>query len=149
MSLSVILPALRVALGWIFFYAGITKLFDPEWTAAGFLKSAKTFPALYQWFALPQNIGWVNFLNEWGLTLIGTALILGIFIRFASFWGIVLMLLYYFPQLQFPKAGAHSFIVDEHIIYILVLLVVIFSKDAKRYGLDKWARKLPVVKHII
>lgn len=52
---------LRLAMGWLIFYAGITKVLNPNWTAAGYLKGAKTFSGFYQWFALPQNIGWVNF----------------------------------------------------------------------------------------
>ena len=32
---------LRVFLGGLFFYAGITKVLDPSWTAAGYLKGAK------------------------------------------------------------------------------------------------------------
>ena len=124
-------------MGWLFFYAGITKILNPEWSAAGYLGSAKTFPELFSWFATPANIGWVNFVNEWGLTLIGVALILGIFVRWASLGGIVLMALYYFPVLDFPKIGDHSFIVDEHVIYALALWVL-WAGDAGRFlGLDK------------
>ena len=41
--------ALRLSLGWLLFYAGITKVFDTSWSAAGYLAGAKTFPALFQW----------------------------------------------------------------------------------------------------
>src|SRR3989344_7701960 len=99
------LLALRLSLGWVFFYSGIIKIFDAEWTAAGYLAGAKTFPALFQWFALPANIGWVNFMNEWGLTLVGLALITGLFVRYASLGGILIMVLYYLPILQFPYVG--------------------------------------------
>lgn len=126
---------LRVALGWLYFYAGITKVLNPAWSAAGYLKSAKTFPALYQWFAAPANIGWVNFLNEWGLTLVGVALILGIGVRWAAAGGIFLMALYYFVVLQFPHAGANSYLVDDHVIYSLALLVLAASKSESRWGL--------------
>src|SRR3989338_1990184 len=69
----------RVGLGIMFFYAGITKVLNPSWSAAGYLGSAKTFPELYQWFASAGNLGWVNLVNEWGLTLVGLALISGFF----------------------------------------------------------------------
>lgn len=132
----VALLALRLSLGWIFFYSGITKILDTDWTAAGYLVGAKTFPALFQWFALPQNIGWVNFVNEWGLTIIGLALILGLFVRYAAFAGVVLMALYYLPILAFPYPNAHSFVVDEHIIYALALFFLAFVEAGKVYGLD-------------
>ena len=54
------LVALRVSLGLLFLYAGITKVLDSSWSAEGYLKSAKTFPELFQWFAAPGNIEWVN-----------------------------------------------------------------------------------------
>ncbi|MBI1998963.1 MAG: DoxX family protein [Parcubacteria group bacterium] len=130
------LLALRLSLGWLFFYSGIIKIFDADWTAAGYLAGAKTFPALFQWFAVPANIGWVNFVNEWGLALVGLLLITGLFVRYASIAGIVLMALYYLPVLAFPYPNAHSFIVDEHIIYILVLLFFVFSGAGTVYGLD-------------
>ena len=60
---------LRVGLGSLFFYAGITKVMNPDWSAAGYLANAKTFPSLYQWLASAGNIGWVNFVNEWGSRL--------------------------------------------------------------------------------
>lgn len=114
---------LRLTLGWLFLYAGISKITDPNWSAEGFLKGAKTLPQLYSWFALPTNIGWVNFLNEWGLTLLGISLILGLAIRWSTYLGVLLMILYYLPGLQFPYAE-HGFLVDEHIIFILVLCLI-------------------------
>ena len=92
----------RVALGVLFFYAGITKVLNPSWSAAGYLNSAKTFPGLFQWFASAGNLGWVNLVNEWGLTLVGVALISGLLVRWASLGGILLMILYYLPVLEFP-----------------------------------------------
>lgn len=72
MTLSVFqkisLLLLRLALGSImFFYAGIMKVLNPAWSAEGYLKSAKTFPALYQWFASFDILPITNFVNEWGV----------------------------------------------------------------------------------
>lgn len=131
---------LRIAIGWLFLYAGLAKLLNPQWTAAGYLKGAKTLPGLYAWLAASQNIGWVNFLNEWGLTLIGLALILGVLTRYASWAGIAMMALYYLPVLHFPYVGDTSYLVDEHIIYILVLLVLSFAHAGNYWGLDKFIR---------
>lgn len=131
----------RVALGMLFFYAGITKVLNPSWSAAGYLNSAKTLPGLYQWFASAGNIGWVNFMNEWGLTLVGAALIAGLLVRWASLGGMLLMVLYYLPILQFPYVGANSFLVDEHIIIISILFVLIASNAGTFWGLDFWIQK--------
>src|SRR3989344_687497 len=115
---------LRVSIGWMFFWAGITKVLDPNWSAAGYLAGAKTFTSFYQWLLTSDMLPLTNLMNEWGLTLLGFALILGVFVRLSSVLGAVLMLLYYFPILQFPYPNAHAFLVDEHIIYIGSLLVL-------------------------
>lgn len=123
---------LRLAFGWLFLYAGITKIINPEWTAAGFLNNAQTLSGFYGWLASPNILPFVDFLNQWGITLIGITLILGIFVRLSSYLGAFLMVLYYFPNLAFPYVGEHSFLVDEHIIYALAL-ILIASIHTKRH----------------
>jgi len=91
------LLALRLAMGWLFLYAGVTKIINPDWSAIGYLNTAKTFPNLFQWFASPEMIGITNILNEWGLTIIGVSLISGMLVKWSSIGGIVLMALYYLP----------------------------------------------------
>jgi thiosulfate dehydrogenase (quinone) large subunit len=115
---------LRLALGWLFLYAGLTKFLDPSWTSKGFLENAQTFSEFYSWLASPNILPIVDALNQWGLTLIGAVLILGILVRFSSYLGALIMLLYYFPGLSFPYVGEHSFIVDEHIIYAVAFLTL-------------------------
>lgn len=129
---------LRLAMGFLFLYAGLSKVMNPAWSAEGFLKGAKTLAPLFQWFALPGNIGWVNFLNEWGLTLLGVSLILGVCVRLSSKLGILLMLLYYVPQLDGFRPDAHSLIVDEHIIYIGVLALFAAFRVGRFWGFDGW-----------
>lgn len=133
---------LRVVLGWFFFYAGYSKFALGTWSAAGFLMGAKTFPGLYAWFAGPGNIGLVNALNVYGQMAIGIALILGVGVRVASYAGALMMLLYYFPSLEFPKAGAHGYIVDDHIIYIAAFLVLAAVRAGRTLGLEATAERL-------
>ena len=125
----------RIALGWIFFYAGLVKILNASWSAAGFLANAKTFPGLYAWFAGPNIIGIVNFVNEWALLLLGTSLILGLFVRWSAIPGVVLMLLYYFAGNAFP-AVSNGFVVDQHIIYIAILILFFVTDAGKYFGLD-------------
>jgi thiosulfate dehydrogenase [quinone] large subunit len=134
---------LRIALGWLFFYAGITKLFNPAWSAVGYLQGAKTLSSFYQWLAQPGLVPVINFLNEWGLLLIGVALLVGLFVRLASGAGAVMMLLYYFPVLTFPHIGATAYVVDEHIVYALALLVVAAFQAGRIGGLEKVLPRLP------
>jgi len=141
--------ALRLVLGWMFFYAGITEVVNPEWSAAGYLNTAKTFSGFYQWLASPAMLPITNFVNEWGLTLVGASLILGLFVRLGSFVGAGMMLLYYLPILDFPYPNTHSYIVDEHIIYVAAFLLLAALRAGRVVGLDKkfanssWAAKCP------
>lgn len=134
---------LRVVFGWFFFYAGITKVVNPDWTAQGYLMGAKTFTGLYQWLASPGMIGFTNFVNEWGLTLIGISLILGIGVRLSSILGAIMMLLYYFPVSTFPYV-ANGFIVDTHIIYATALILLATLRAGRYYGLENWCAGLPI-----
>ena len=136
LSQKITLFLTRISIGWLFFYAGITRILDPSWSAAEYIAQAQTFPGFYAWLASPAVIGLVNFLNEWGLTLIGLALIVGIFVRWVSWTGMLMMLLYYFPIFSFPYAGDHSYLVDEHVIYILVLTLLIVFDAGKQWGFD-------------
>ncbi|MEK7209704.1 MAG: DoxX family protein [Patescibacteria group bacterium] len=126
----------RISLGWMFFYAGITKVLNPAWSAEGYLKGAKTFSSFYLWLTQSALLSWTNLINEWGLTLLGISLILGIFVRLSSVLGTVLMLLYYLPILDFPYPNPHAYIVDEHIIYIMLLLLLGSLRAGKAWGLD-------------
>ena len=135
-----VLFLLRISMGGIFFYAGLTKVLNPEWTSLGYISNSKILPGLYSWLGSIQNIGWVDMANKWGLLLIGISLILGLLVRFSSSLGALMMLLYYLPILDFPYAGEHSYIIDDHIIYILVLIFA--TVGAGRFvGLDNTIRK--------
>lgn len=131
---------LRLAMGWLFFYAGITKILDPTWSAAGYLENAQSFSGIYGWLAEPGQIAFINFLNEWGLTLIGAALICGAFTRLASYFGMLLMALYYLPGLDFPYVG-HGVLIDEHIIYIFALLLLVELGAGQYWGADEKLKK--------
>lgn len=138
------LLAIRLTLGWLMFYAGITKVLDPEWTSVGYLKGAKTFAGFYAWLTAPGVIDVVDVLNAWGLTLLGVSLILGLFVRLSSLLGAALMLLYWFPVLDFPWV-AHGFLVDDHVIYAAVLLHLAAVKAGRiGWGLESRCEKLPI-----
>lgn len=135
---KIVIFLLRVSMGWIFFYAGITKVLDSSWTAKGYISQSKIFPELYSFFLSSQMLPMVDFLNKWGLVLIGVSLILGFFVKFSSPFGALLMVLYYLPILKFPYVGAgkNYYIIDMHIIFALVFLMFIILDAGKYWGLD-------------
>lgn len=127
---------LRVGMGCYMFYAGITKVIDPTWSAEGYIKSAHSFIWFYEQFLNPAVLPVVNFLNAWGLTLLGISLVCGLLVRWSTIPGIVLMLLYYGAALDFPYPDAHSFIIDQHLIYSSALLLLYVFRVGEVWGLD-------------
>lgn len=125
------LVLLRMAIGWHFLYEGLAKLFDPAWSAAGYLRSAQWLLAgVFHWMAeTPRVLAVVDFLNVWGLILIGAALLLGIFTRAAALAGAVLLALYYLahpslPGLAQPAAEGSYLIVNKNVVELCALLLV-------------------------
>lgn len=137
---------LRIVMGWMFLYAGITKVIDPNFSAAGYISGAKNFVWFFNFLLQPNILPVVNFVNEWGLTLLGVALILGVAVRLSSILGAVLMIMYYLAMstLNFPYPNTHAFIVDEHIIYAAGLLALAGIEAGKIWGLTNWCANLPL-----
>ncbi len=126
------LVTLRTLIGWHFLYEGLAKLANPDWSSAAFLLDSKGFlSGFFQSLTYkPSVLQTVDFLNEWGLVLIGLGLILGLFTRLSVFAGIVLLALYYlshppFPGLTFavPSEGSYL-IVNKTLIELGALLVL-------------------------
>lgn len=142
------LTILRLSIGWLFLYSGFTKVGDSAWSSAGYLNSAKVLTDFYHWLASPGLLPLTNFMNEWGQLLLGISLILGFGVRLSGILGALLMLLYYLPILNFPYPNAHSYLVDEHIIYAAALLLLSAIRAGRTWGLDglvtmrvPWLRK--------
>ena len=138
------LMILRVLLGGLFLEAGLDKLFSGSFSAAGFLSASKgPFAGFYS--GLASNTGLLPLVNNlviWGEILIGIALILGILVRFASFWGIVQMILYYTVSLP-PSTGW----INQNIVYIAVFLAFMFSGIGYFMGLDRSIETLEKRRH--
>jgi thiosulfate dehydrogenase [quinone] large subunit len=152
-KITVSAVTLRLLLGWYIFYAGITKVIDPTWTAKSFLLGAKTFPAFYAWFAQPINSWWVDPLNAWGLVFIGAAFLLGVGMRPAGWCGAALMIIYYFPHYVFPQVP-NGFIVEDHFIFAAAFILLAYLPAAQRFSLRETMRRtflgrIPVIKSFI
>jgi thiosulfate dehydrogenase [quinone] large subunit len=139
------LTTLRVLIGWHFFYEGIAKLLKDSWSAKGFLMQSKwIFSGIFKWIAAsPDVLDIVNFLNMWGLVLIGLGLILGCFTRIASYSGMALVLIYYICNPPFvgyfysiPMEGNYLF-VNKNLVEAAALFVLALSNNGQYYGLDR------------
>lgn len=134
---------MRLCLGWVFLYAASHQVFVAGWSVSGFLSSTKTFHWLFAPMAGPNTAPLLTILVEYGHLLIGLSLIFGLMVRLSSFFGILLMLLYWMAHMNFPYISNNlNFIVDEHIVYALVLWMLIVKRAGHVYGLDAWAEKL-------
>ncbi|MCH8995153.1 MAG: DoxX family protein, partial [Chloroflexi bacterium] len=76
--------------------------------------------------------------------LIGVALILGIGVRWAAFWGATMMFMFYIAQ--FPPE--HNPFMEYYLIYILVLGVLGALGAGRILGLDNVIERLPWVQRI-
>ena len=135
---------LRIVMGWMYLYAGITHILDPKFSAAKYINGATSFVDLYQWFLSPQVLPIIDFMVKWGLTLLGVSLILGLFVRLSAYLGMLLMLLFYLPILNFPMVGKGSYLIDKHIIYMVGLFALASFRAGHVWGLDKWCSSLPI-----
>jgi uncharacterized membrane protein YphA (DoxX/SURF4 family) len=141
-----LLVLLRMAIGWHFLYEGLAKLFNPNWTAAGYLSVSKwIFAGFFHWIAEhPTLLKIVDIINIWGLILIGLGLLLGLFTRIASISGLVLLALYYIanPPLLgmdfgIPAEGSYL-IVNKNLIELIALIVISFFPTGRFIGLDRF-----------
>ncbi len=141
----VALVSLRMLIGWHFLYEGVAKLSNPYWTSAGYLQESKGwFSGFFMDLANnPGALGVVDNLNQWGLLLIGLALLVGVFSRTAAFAGVIMLALYYlaappFPTLEYamPSEGSYL-IVNKILVELAALLVIVGFPTAHRIGLDR------------
>jgi thiosulfate dehydrogenase [quinone] large subunit len=145
------LVALRMLIGWHFLYEGIVKLINPYWTGAPYLAEARGLLAglFHGWAADPGMMAIVDFLNVWGLILIGLGLLFGLLTRPATIAGAVLILLYYVanpPLLGFhfsmPTEGSYL-IVNKNLIEFCALLVLTVFPTGHEVGFDRLLIRTP------
>jgi thiosulfate dehydrogenase [quinone] large subunit len=142
---SIALVTLRILIGWHFLYEGLAKLVNPYWTSAGYLAESKWwFGGLFiNIAASPTLLTLVDYVNVWGLTLIGVCLILGALTRTATVAGIVLLALYYiaappFAGLSYAMPAEGSYLIVNKVLIELVALVVLLACPTGRIlGVDR------------
>jgi len=140
------LVILRVAIGWHFLYEGIVKLLNPNWSSLGYLMDSKgLFEGVFHSIAgNPALLNVMDFMNMWGLILIGAGLVVGLFSRIASIGGIVLLAFYYLSHpaiigvnFAMPTEGSYLW-VNKNLIELLTLWVILLFPTSKIIGMDRF-----------
>jgi thiosulfate dehydrogenase [quinone] large subunit len=151
-----VLAGLRLALGWIFLWAFIDKLFGLGFATPakgawinggspteGFLGNAVKgpFEGVYHSFA---GAAWADWLFMIGLAGIGIALIAGIGIRIAATAGALLLIAMWTAVLP-PENNPFM---DDHLIYAGVLAALALTAAGDTLGLGRQWSRLPIVQRL-
>jgi thiosulfate dehydrogenase (quinone) large subunit len=137
---------IRLYVGYEWLTAGWEKVLNPAWfggsagaALTGFVKGALTkssgaHPDVQAWYAaflqnavLPNAGVWSNVVAV-GETLVGIALILGLFTGVAAFFGS-------FMNFNYLLAGTVS---TNPLLFLLAMLLILAWKTAGWIGLDRW-----------
>jgi thiosulfate dehydrogenase (quinone) large subunit len=133
----------RLAMAWTFLYAASHQVLVPRWSVAGFLDSTKTFHGLYSQFTGPGIAPILSFLVGYGHLLIGLSLLVGLMVRVSAVFGILLMVLYWTAHMDFPYiSDTNNLLVDQHVVYAGVLVLLIVECAGHVFGLDAWVERL-------
>jgi len=97
---------------------------------------------------------WVNWLFMLGLLGIGLSLILGVFMRIATVSGVAMLFMMYLAEAPWAtytdQTGAtvagNNPVIDDHIIYGVVLILLMLLQAGTTFGLGKWWQSLGFVK---
>jgi uncharacterized membrane protein YphA (DoxX/SURF4 family) len=145
--IRLLFTVLRITIGWHFLFEGISKLAIPGWSSAPYLMESKwIFSGFFHWIVTnPTALAITDFLNIWGLVLVGTGLFLGLFTRLSAWAGIGMLLFYYVANPPFipssiPAQG-HFFIININVIEAAVLGIIAFLNRDYLWSLDRLIRE--------
>ena len=132
---KLLITIVRAAIGWHFFYEGVSKIAAGNWSSYNYLvNTSGWFQGFYHWLASSETmVRVVDLMNMYGLTLIGLALFTGLLVRYAAVGGFILLTLYYFAYPPFGSSIFRSsegqvYIVDKVFLEAMVLLYFVFSR---------------------
>ncbi len=151
---NIVLNLLRLSLSWIFLWTFLDKAFgfgfatasnhawiDGVSPTAGFLKMGTYGPLASIFQSMAGNV-FVDWLFMLGMLLTGIALALAIGLRIAGISGSLMMLFIWLSELP-PKQNPFM---DEHIIYIIILIGISVIRPSGIFGLGKWWGNTKIVK---
>ena len=133
----------RLTMAWTFLYASSHQVFDPTVTVVGFLDHTKTFHDLFATFTTPVMAPITTILVEYGHLLIGVSLLFGLMVRVSASFGVLLMLTYWLAHMDWPFIeNKNNLVIDYHLVYAGVLVLLIIKQAGHVYGLDALTEKL-------
>ena len=134
---------LRVLIGWHFLYEGIIKMYNPEWTAFGYLSSAQgPLKGFFVSLTSDSIINWVDPLNIVALLIVGLTFTLGFLEKKGAIVAILLLAAYYlaYPPLpwltQYNTEGNYWF-VNKNLIELAACLVIYNLPTGSYFGLNR------------
>ncbi len=140
-----IFSILRIAIGWHFLYEGVTKVIAGNWTSAGFLDGSRWIfaPLFHSMASHPAIVSVVDFVNIWGMILVGLGLMFGLMTRWASI-GAAVMLFFYFIayppvpgyMISVPVEGSYLW-VNKTLIEFFILLVFSVIAPSFHFSIDR------------
>lgn len=155
----------RISLGLIFLWAFFDKLLGLGFTTCrdvktdmvdtmcsqawvnggsptdGFLNFATKGPLadFYQTFAGNSLFAWFFML---GLLFVGVGLVTGIFMKLATLFGSLMLLMMWSAVLP-PE---HHPLIDDHLVYILLLIAIYYGSGVDKLSMHQWWANLAFVK---
>ena len=146
------LVILRLFIAWNILFEGMVKVLNPNWTAKSYLLDSQgPFSSFFINMAGNEELmRYVDFLNEWGLVLVGLGLFIGCFTRLACIGGMILLFLYTMSHPSFigvtymmPFEGTY-FLIDKNLVEFAGLGILFVFPSARVIGIDRWLiRVLP------
>ncbi len=140
------LVTLRIIIGWHFLFEGMVKLYKPNWSSIGYLMDSEgIFKSFFYWLAsMPELLKVIDFLNIWGLILIGLGLILGMFTKLSLWSGVALLAMYYLShppligiEYGLPSEGSYM-IVNKTLIEMFAMIVLSYFPTGIYIGIDRF-----------
>lgn len=147
------LAVTRLLLGFVFLWAFFDKLLglgigtpaERAWLAGGspttgFLKGVEG--PFADFFSSLSGVVVADWLFMAGLLGIGVALVFGVAVRLAAWSGALMMVLLWAASLPLENNP----VVDDHIVYAVVLLVIAWALPQQKLSLAKWWQSQSFVK---
>ncbi|MFB6135095.1 MAG: DoxX family protein [Halanaeroarchaeum sp.] len=127
---------LRLAIGWVLFNAGVSRITDPTLAAADVFRTVPAGnPFQPVWDLIGEPLAWLlGPLVLWSLAIVGTLLIFGAFVRLAAIVAGALLILLWARSLPLGNAV----FVDEHVVYLIALFSLCSLGAGRIAGLDAY-----------
>lgn len=140
---AVFLTLLRLFIGWHFLFEGLIKIFNPGWTAKGYLLGSQgLFAPLFRSLGESSLVGVTDWITIILLIGVGLTLILGIFEKWGAFAGMLLLAFFYLSYPSWPGLPAggpvegNYWIVNKNLIELVALGVLAYFPTGHWSGLE-------------